>query len=34
MHQWTRKQSDDGKQYIACRNCGKDKDIRAGVSVQ
>ncbi len=27
LHRWTRKQSDDGKKYLACRDCGKDKDI-------
>lgn len=26
LHRWTRKQSDDGKGYLACRDCGKDKD--------
>jgi hypothetical protein len=30
-HRWTRKQSDDGKQYLACRDCGKDKDSPANV---
>jgi hypothetical protein len=32
FHRWVRKQTDDGKQYIACRDCNKEKDIREGVT--
>jgi hypothetical protein len=29
LHRWVRKQSDDGKRYVACRDCGKDKELPA-----